>query len=610
VTPAVLSTIGLLLVLIGERVLSASWLTYFGVALCVVAAALRWVRTRSVLSLGHLGLLLALGLYGLRTEHGLDLLGLPPGHLGERTLAILAPAALLLAIVALGFGERTAFVLRSVDARDASRSAGSPADDASVRRRVRDAMLRGLALGLAVVFVVSLDVAARARDVRVDLSFLRVTEPSETSRRLVRALEDDVRVMLFYPEGHEVAGRVRPYFDALATESVRLSIERLDHALAPELAERLRITGNGTVVLLLGEGDAMQSESVELGLDLASARPRLRTLDGRFQEAFARLTQPRREVALTVGHSERSHGGSEADPAERLDRFVVALRRANIHVTTLGLAQGLAQEVPRGTPLVAVLGPREPFAPEEIETLLRFVRGGGRLLVLVDHEADGGADGLLAGLGLRLRPGILASETSLVARDRERSDRARVFASRFSDHPLVISARADSGRSAVVFHRGAALEEIATVGVEVVFPARTAEDVWRDLDGDLERDADEPLEAQRVIAAVTVRGSSASRPGRAVVIGDGSFAGDDLLGYRGNFRVLGDALGWLLGDLGEERPAIVGSTTSEEDVPVEHAPEDERLWLWLGSLGVPLPLAAMGLVMALRQRRRKREADA
>jgi hypothetical protein len=197
-----------------------------------------------------------------------------------------------------------------------------------------------------------------------------------------------------------------------------------------------------------------------------------------------------------------------------------------------------------------------------------------------------------------------------VARDRELSDRARVFASRFSDHPLVISARVDSGRSAVVFHRGAALEEIATVGVEVVFPARTAEDVWRDLDGDLERDADEPLEAQRVIAAVTVRGSSASRPGRAVVIGDGSFAGDDLLGYRGNFRVLGDALGWLLGDLGEERPAIVGSTTSEEDVPVEHAPEDERLWLWLGSLGVPLPLAAMGLVMALRQRRRKREADA
>src|SRR5690606_15066124 len=146
----------------------------------------------------------------------------------------------------------------------------------------------------------------------------------------------------------EVAGRVRPYFDALATESARLSIERLDHALAPELAERLRITGNGTVVLLLGEGDAMQSERVELGLDLASARPRLRTLDGRFQEAFARLTQPRREVALTVGHSERSHGGSEADPAERLDRFVVALRRANIHVTTLGLAQGLAQEVPRG----------------------------------------------------------------------------------------------------------------------------------------------------------------------------------------------------------------------------------------------------------------------
>ena len=40
--------------------------------------------------------------------------------------------------------------------------------------------------------------------------------------------------------------------------------------------------------------DQYFAECVELGLDLASARPRLRTLDGRFQEAFARLTQPRR----------------------------------------------------------------------------------------------------------------------------------------------------------------------------------------------------------------------------------------------------------------------------------------------------------------------------
>ncbi len=597
-TPVVATALGLALVLVGERVLVAPWLTYAGAGLCAVAAVTRLARARDALAFAHLGLLAALGLHGLSTERGLDLLGLPPDHLGERILSLLAPAALWLAVVAVAAGERLAFVLRAIDARDAS-----------VGARVRDAIFGGLAIGFALVFVVSVDVAARARDVRVDLSFLRVTEPSETSRRLVRALDVEVRAVLFYPEGHEVAARARPYLDTLAAEApARFSVERLDHALAPELAERLRITGNGYLALFAGEGDAMQSESVELGLDLATARPRLRTLDGRFQEAFARLTQPRRLVALTVGHSERSHGGSEIDPAERLDRFVVALRRANIQVENLGLAQGLAQDIPRTTPLVAVLGPRDPFAPEEVETLLRFVGRGGRLLVLVDHEAEGGADVLLAGLGLRLRPGTLASEVSVVARDRERSDRVRVFASRFSDHPLVISARADSGRSAIVLHRGAALQEAPRDGVEVVFPVRTEEDVWRDLDGDLERDDDEPLEVQRSVAAVTIRAPRESRAGRAVVIADGSFAGDDLLGYRGNFRVLGDALGWLLGDLGDDRPAIVGATTSEEDVPVEHAPEDERLWLWLGSAGVPLPLAIGGLIVALRRRRRRREA--
>ena len=73
----------------------------------------------------------------------------------------------------------------------------------------------------------------------------------------------------------------------------------------------------------------------------------------------------------------------------------------------------------------------------------------------------------------------------------------------------------------------------------------------------------------RVVAVTSVRAPRSERDGRVVVIGDGSFAGDDLFTYRGNFLVLGEALRWLLEGFDDGAPAIVGVTTSEEDAPSE-----------------------------------------
>ena len=606
---APLAALGLGALFLGERVLRASSVSWgggarvaLGLGLALVAArrgageraAVERVRARA------LGLLAAgAGLYALGTEAGLDLLRLAPGHALERILAVAWPALLGAGALTLFFAERAARQLAPV--------VGDVG--AAAARRVSDAATRGLALSLALVFVVAVNVAAEAKNARVDLSYLRVTEPGDVSRRLVRALGAEVTAWLVFPEGNEVHARVAPFFEALREEApARFRARRVDHALAPELVTRHRVTGNGWLVLVRGEGETEQAELVELGTELAEARPKLRTLDGRFQEAFARLTQPRREAYLTAGHRERGLGGEEEAAGERLGRFTRALRGSNIGVRRLGMADGLAQGVPADVPLVAVMGPRAPFAPEEQRALLDYVRGGGRLLVLVDHEAEGGLDLLLGGLGLRLEPGALASEESAVPRTRTEADRARIFANRFGDHPVVLAARRRSSGAAVVVERGAGLAptEAGAEGVRWVFPARTEEEVWRDVDGDLEHDEGEARGMARVVAVTSVRAPRSERDGRVVVIGDGSFAGDDLFTYRGNFLVLGEALRWLLEGFDDGAPAIVGVTTSEEDAPIVHSPEGERLWFWATSLGMPLPLLLVALWIG-RPRRRRRE---
>ena len=54
--------------------------------------------------------------------------------------------------------------------------------------------------------------------------------------------------------------------------------------------------------------------------------------------------------------------------------------------------------------------------------------------------------------------------------------------------------------------------------------------------------------------------------------------------------------------LGEEQ--IIGDTATEEDVPIEHTRDEDKLWFYATSFGAPLPLLILGIWIALRGRRR------
>lgn len=111
-----------------------------------------------------------------------------------------------------------------------------------------------------------------------------------------------------------------------------------------------------------------------------------------------------------------------------------------------------------------------------------------------------------------------------------------------------------------------------------------------------------------VAAANDDGGSSADGPatpaeGRVVVIGDGDFITDRLAGNRGNMMVFVDVLGWLIGD-----EALPATAQSEQDVPIRHSRDEDRLWFYATTFAVPLPILALGLWNARRRRRRTEAA--
>lgn len=531
------------------------------------------------------------GLWVASWEPSLELLSVAPGAASETFLRWCGTAAFGMSLFAFGAHEL--------------RLRGLPSNEV-LRAQASRAALRAFAFASLLVFSVGAFAAARRWERRIDLSYFADTLPSEATRDLVAGLPEGYRAIAFWPEGHPLWERVYPYLSEL--EGPKLQVQRLDHLLEPALVRRLRLEGNGSIVIFAGEGEDAPRESIELGLDVASARPRLRTFDALFREALSVLSTERRELRLTVGHGERSPSAQDGDASQRLGLFHQGLRRANVGLRELP-PEGLAAGVPEGVPVVAAIGPGAGFSGEEVASLLSFVRQGGRLLLVVGAEGDdGGIAPLLSGLGLRRLPGELLAEDSHRVEAHDPGDRRRLLTSLYAAHPSVRRAHQNERRAPAAFENAVALGPTDEVvpGRRVVFPLRSAEDVWRD-DGDGLRGEGEPLEAQRLMAAVEfgrLGNPGATREGRAVVIGDAAFAGDGLLRRNlGNQLVIADSLQWLLEGVGEGSPRRLGVELPEEDQPLVHTREEDRLLFYGTSFGAPLPLFAIGFWLRRRRRR-------
>jgi len=563
-------------------------------------------RVEGRLTLAYGAVIDALIIYALSTPGGLGLLGLA-GESADRWSDLLTVAWLV--VFAVAFGALLFMELAY---------SRMPVAEAVEVRRVRGAAEGGISLALVLIFLFSLNYAVAHRDIKRDLSYFRTTAASEATTKLVEQLDKPVRAVLFFPEVSEVREQIEPYFSSLASRSEKFTVEIRDHALEPGLTRKYRVRNNGNVLLLAGlpagvsltdgralQGSGLTSEQFDVGTDLEKARAKLRKLDETFQKHFSKLSKPARSLHLTVGHRERSKTGGEGDgPHDKLRGMHALLKRFNIETHDLGMAQGLANGVPDSAGAVAIIGPREPFLPEEVSALLRYVEGGGRLLVMVDPNVDDGLDPLLAGLALHREKGVVASERHHMRRRFNASDKVYVYSNSYTSHPTVTSCSRNSARVATLVVEGAALtrrSDKAIKGARVTFPFKTSADSWLDVDGDYKRGKSEHMSVKYLAAAVTV--GKGDKQGRAVVIGDGGFIDDRLVRNMGNVLQFVDSIRWLIGE-----ESVAGSLDSEEDVPIEHRKDDDLLWFYATTFGMPLPLLGIGLLVGRRRRRGRRSA--
>jgi hypothetical protein len=621
---------GLLLFLLGERLfghLSGArfFLTGLGVLLIVAVTAVRaWAmssstgprrRVERTLLLTHGGTLLGLVIYALSSDWGMAKLNVDPGGHFNGAMTVLFMAVLVASIVpllmielSLGLALRTGFDVKS----------GATGEEAGVEYfRVREIGWSGLSLGLALSFLMVTCQIANERNVQRDVSYFKTSAPGESTQKIVATSSDPIKVMLFFPDVNPVKNQVKGYFDALASTTKKLTVEVRDRLSSAELANKYRVTKDGTIVFVRGTGDKEKSQNMEVDTDLSRARTstgKLRNLDREVNSLLLKLVREKRKAYVMVGHGEINDPDSMPSelkglvPERRTTVFKKRLADLNFEIKNLGILD-LAKDVPEDATVVIVMAPTVPLQPAEWAALERYLDRGGRLFYALDPKADMNLGPLEARWGIKMLAGDLTDEVSFLPQRGVMTDRRFVITSQFSAHASTTSLSRSVDKGLIMIDSGAFEESGPAKDGKRIITIRSMESSFVDKNDNFAFDAaTEKKQRWNVAAAIEGANKGGEREGyRALVFADVDLFTDAYVqGALGRAAIvlvsgplLEDSVKWLAGE-----EAIVGEVISEDDKPIQHTKNEDVVWFTLMIIGAPIIVLTLGLVGTWARRRR------
>jgi hypothetical protein len=488
--------------------------------------------------------------------------------------------------------------------------------------RVAELAQSALTVAMAAAFLFVVMYIATERDKKWDVSYFKTSSPGSAIVNMVNSLDEPLEVLLFFPAVNEVKDEARSYFGELAAKTGKVEIKELDRLVDSKLAEKYRVSQEGTITLVKGD----QHRNIKLDVEIKRARAKLRDLDTEVQKAFMKVARAARTAYLTIGHGELNDKASEPkgvrDPYRKVKAVRDLLTMLNYRVKDLGLRQGLAQDVPDDATIVLSLGPTTPFIDAELESLDRYLARGGSLYLALEPNTEVALGPLEARLGVKFQPAALADEVRHIIKDRSLADRGNVVTDQFSSHASVTTLSRTRTGSGIMFLSAGSLEDAefhADYGEKKpkrTYVIKSLSSTFRDENGNFAFDADTEKKASyNLIAAIEgpklpAPPEADRKPGeepprmRAFVLADVGLMTDAVLAQiKLNRNLVLDSLKWAGG---EEK--WVGEVKSEKDKPLEHTKGKDVIWFYSSIFGAPLLVLGLGLLGVRFSRRRRRNA--
>jgi len=179
--------------------------------------------------------------------------------------------------------------------------------------------------------------------------------------KILKGLNQPVTIYAF---DHKDAFREnRDLLSNYAAASHQVTVQYTDPDSHPGLARQYGVQTYGTVVVAAGERHYAAPSVTEEGVT----------------NALIRVLKGQKSVYFVEGHKERSLDNTDRSGYDRLKK---ALTNENYDVKTLTLMP--KNEIPADCALLVIAGPQYDYVQPEVDAIEKYVKDGGRLLVMLD----------------------------------------------------------------------------------------------------------------------------------------------------------------------------------------------------------------------------------
>lgn len=456
----------------------------------------------------------------------------------------------------------------------------------------------------AVAVVVGANVALYRHDVHFDVSREGQNTPPQQLTDVIAQLRAPLALTYFYNAGDPNAVTVRDLVQIAARNHPLLAFRAIDLDKEPGLARDLGVRAYNTAVLQ-AEGRKVLVENVTDPARLGYAA--LRVLRKRVEtvcfvtghgETFRPLPSHFHfsHVETLKGHDTPGAGDVLDVAPEQLDRLQLALNQVGFEMRELVTAS--ATTVPSECTVVAMIGPRTNLTATEAELLGNHLKGGGRLLLLLDPVSPAAGDLdrlLLSPVGLSTKAAIVIDPLNHF-----RTDADKVAVPYYPPHPI-------TRRLALTVFPQARPIVVAQppAGVSLIVLAASSRDSFLrppDAAGGLAvgEAPDGPPSAQPLAVALegSWPGASGDKHFRFVVAGTSKFASNEYFPYVSNGELSLASLRWLADD--EAMPSVAPQSFKLPEIVLTSAQMRDSFVV----LEVLLPLSTAMFGLAIWWRRR------
>jgi hypothetical protein len=288
--------------------------------------------------------------------------------------------------------------------------------------------------------VIAANVALYRHDMHFDATREGLNTPPQQLADVVDQLRSPLSLTYFYNASDPNALAARDMIQIAARNHPLLAFHAIDLDKEPGRARDIGVHSYNTAVLQAGDRKVLVenvTDAARLGYAAMRAlRQRAETIC--FVTGHGETFRPMpghyhfSHVETLRGHDTPGAGDVLVAEPEQLDRFQLALNEIGFEMRSLVLATTSA--IPSDCAVVSEIGPRTALAAGEADILADYLRGGGRLVMLIDPQFPLGADlqsSLLTPLGLSSEPAIIIDPLNHF-----RTDPDKVAVPYYPPHPI------------------------------------------------------------------------------------------------------------------------------------------------------------------------------